>query len=212
MVEIMVVVAILSILFTLVMVATAKYRVQAANERTRALIQRLDLALGDYYNKTGAYPPDGFDNDVTTEDGDVIKGSACLHYFLTRELEVTTEVAGEQRKSKHPPAMDFKQSELEEADEPGIFEIVDGFGTPIHYDNTQNGEFTPQTGEAHMIEPPDHPIDPRESVEYGAVKKEGIQTTSYDIWAHGVGRHTVKDEMKNVGLTISNWNLGTGEN
>jgi prepilin-type N-terminal cleavage/methylation domain-containing protein len=207
MVEVMVVVAILSLLFSIVLVATAGYRKRAAVGATKALIQRLELYLQQYKNLTGAYPPDGFDGEVLNDQSVPIKGSACLHHFLTKEIEVKQNIAGEERVSRREPVGQFKSGELaEDPDNPGVFEILDAFGAPIHYDNTANERFEPQTGDAHMPRVVTHPADPRESVDSKAVKKEGIQRVGYDIWSHGAKGH--RDESDLSG-TIATWNLGT---
>ena len=86
-IEVLVVMAILGVLVSFVLVAANRHRVGAAEEATRALIQRIDLAMEKYYGYKNAYPRDGFDSEVANEAGVPIRGAACLYYFLGREFE-----------------------------------------------------------------------------------------------------------------------------
>lgn len=205
-IEVLVVMAILGVLVSFVLVAANKHRVSAAEEATRALIQRIDLAMEKYYGYTNAYPPDGFDSDVTNEAGVPIHGSACLHHFLGKAFSFTQNIAGERREKKVEPLMEFRGAErMEDPNNDGVFEIVDAFGTPLHYDNTRNGRFEPQDGTAHMEEVRDHPGDPRENSDDGVVTTEGVQGLKYNIWSHGFGRHDSKS--KSLQSTIASWSL-----
>ena len=209
MVEVMVVLAIITVLFSLVMVNSIRNRKKAAIEATRALIQRIELALDDYKILRGHYPPDGFDSDVYNEDGEQIYGSASLYYHLTREIQVVKVVGGKRRLTTHEPVMEFRQADLSVVDEdyPGVREVVDGFSTPIHYDNTENEKFSPQDGSAHIPEVRHHPPDPRESEDYGVVDEIGIQKPgAFEIWSHGPYKHLPPDD-DNYKETIAAWNM-----
>ena len=208
MIEVMVVVAILALLMSMVLGVALSQRKKASIQATRALIQRIEIALQDYHNLLHEYPPDGLDSEVHNADGTPILGSACLYHFLSSEVKYQEDRAGEIIKRKHDPLMEFKASEIrEDPENPGVFEIVDGFDTPFHYDNTENRRFDPQDGSAHMPEVPDHPPDPRESVDYGVVTREGIQGTGYDLWSHGEALHRIEDAEKDLKAVIASWKL-----
>lgn len=207
MVEVMVVLAIVTVLFSLVMVAAVKNRRTAAISATKALIEQLESGLQDYKALTGRFPPDGFDSDVVNDEGEQVNGSAALYYALSKEITVVKNVGGNRRLSRHEPVMSFKQDmlTLEDEDYPGVREIVDGFKTPIHYDNTEDEDFVAQDGTAHIPEVGGHPPDPRESTDYDAVGSEGIQNIGgYDIWSHGPGKHLETESLNEV---IATWNL-----
>jgi hypothetical protein len=91
-----------------------------------------------------------------------------------------------------------------------VFELKDGWGNPIHYDNTEDGEFRPQGGDVHTppVDDEEHPDDPRDG-EFivdgkNAVERKGIQSKSYDIWSHG---EQPPNEKKPIGLPVATWNL-----
>ncbi len=212
-VEVLMVVAIITILFTLVIVATTQYRHIASVKATRAMIQRLRSTLDDYHRLTGRYPPDGFDSEVKNAGGVPIWGSACLYEFLSREISIEENVGGQIRTSKHDPLMQFKESELteEKSDTPGVREIRDGFGLPLHYDNTQNGIFQAEKQQANphaseLID--DHPEDPRLADGKAAIPYPGRcqRSGSYDLWSHGSAQ-AHQDPETDPGLTIGNWNV-----
>jgi hypothetical protein len=209
MVEVMVVLAIITILFSLVMVSAIKNRKKASVEATKALILNLESALDDYKQLRGVFPPDGFDSDQYNDEGEKIFGSACLYYHLSKEVQSIKIVGGKRRLKNHEPVMDFKESNLteEEPDFPGVREIIDGFSTPIHYDNTEDGEYEAQEGEAHLPEVRHHPPDPRDSEEYGVVENVGIQRKgTFDIWSHGADKH-LEPKEDHYGETIASWNM-----
>jgi hypothetical protein len=119
-------------------------------------------------------------------------------------------VAGEKRVRKREPLMEFKKQETTEPDpdHPGVIEIKDAFGVPIHYDNTENGIFIAQDGSEH-VDPgfrEGHPPDPRDSIDLKAVKKEGIQAEGkYDLWSYGAGKH---GQHEDLGSVIASWTVG----
>src|SRR6185436_15483546 len=186
-----------------------RLRQKAYVERTKAMIHQLKDALGEYKVLKGSYPPDGYDFEVKNRDGKPIWGAACLYEFLSSELTIEENVAGQVRISKHDPIMSFKASDLtpENPDMPGIREVVDGFGLPFHYDNTEDGQFKPEKqGElAHMDAAEAHPPDPRD--DGTIVPRRGIQMRdAYDLWSHGSHDAHSKDDL-DLRLTIGNWNV-----
>lgn len=210
-IEILVVISILVMLFGFLAVSAGRLFGRAANARTQGLVKKLALWLEEYRGITGHYPPDGIDSPVRTEDGQPIWGSAALYYFLSRPVVEERKIGGVPEVRVHPPIAKFESSDLtpEDPARPGVREIMDGWGTPIHYDNTEDGKFVPQRGEAHMDEIPDeeHPLDPREE---GAaiegepiVPKSGIQRIGYDLWSHGEQGHDVN---KPPSRPIASWN------
>lgn len=212
-VEIMVVMAILVMLFSLIAVNLGGMQNTAAEKATGALVKKLQTYLDDYHSKTGSYPPDGIDFSVETDEGESIQGSACLYYFLARKrLLIKEKRAGKQFTREEMPPGKFRETELlpEDPDLPGVRELVDGWGTPLHYDNTENGEFVPQGGDVHRdpVDDDEHPEDPREGglvVEgQNAVVEPGIQGKGYDLWSHGPQGHDMEADPS---LPVASWSL-----
>jgi len=208
-VEVLMVIAVITILFTLVMVASFNLRAKASLEATRSMIHRLRDGLEDYKRLRGSYPPDGFDSEVKDSRGRPIWGAACLYEFLSREIEVEETVAGQVRRSKHPPIMEFKLNEitLEDPDNPGRHDVVDGYKFPFHYDNTEDGVFNPlkHTEEPHLEHVEDHPPDPRSDP--SVVPRIGAQRAgAYDIWSHGSSQGH-NPEKADVSQTVGSWNV-----
>lgn len=205
MVEVLMVVSIIILLASMLTVAVLSQRKKAAKQATQALFTRLEAAIDSYKELTGHYPADGFDTEVTNDEGTPIRGSACLQYFLTRETRVETKVSGVSRIRKYDPVMELKDGELTEPNEdfPGAREIIDGYGRPIHYDNTEDGEFRAQDGSAHIELLEFHPEDPRMNTDQLAVIEGGVQNPGkYDLWSHGEGGHS---DSKDLRTTIGNW-------
>jgi prepilin-type N-terminal cleavage/methylation domain-containing protein len=211
MVEILVVVAIVVLLASLVVVAQASIRNKMHLAATRAMIIKLRDRLEEYKNLTGAYPPDGYDSEVKNSNGTPIFGAACLYEFLTKEVDAVSNVGGQIRRTKHEALLSFTESELtpEDSDLPGVREVVDGFGLPLHYDNTENGEFHPEKhGDgAHMARCDAHPPDPRTSDDTEVVPHTGIQRPgAYDLWSHGDGKAHQVAEVS-LKSTVGTWNV-----
>jgi prepilin-type N-terminal cleavage/methylation domain-containing protein len=207
-VEVLVVIAIMTILFTLVLLASSQLRNKANMENTKAMIQRLRDNLEEYRRLRGSYPPDGYDSEVRNKDGKPIWGSACLYEFLAKEFTVEEEVGGQVRRNRHAPLISFTEAELtaEDPESPGIREVKDGFGLPFHYDNTEDDSFRPdkQAEAAHMEPVKDHPPDPRDDPQ--AVPNRGIQRRrAYDLWSHGSARG--HDPQADLRLTVGTWNV-----
>jgi prepilin-type N-terminal cleavage/methylation domain-containing protein len=212
-VELMVVMAIIVALFALVAVSVGGLQGKAAQRATEAMIRKVEQYLDDYKRRTGSFPPDGIDSQVTNEEGTPIQGSACLYYFLSKKPIPLVEIrAGKKIITELPPIGTFLESELGPASSeyPGARELIDGWRNPIHYDNTQDGEFRPQRGRVHLppIDDEEHPQDPRDGTyDVGkdhAVQKMGVQSDSYDLWSYGEQGHEVKELNS---LPIASWNL-----
>ncbi len=209
-VEVLVVVAIMSMLFGLVMIASTAIRRRAMSRATEAMIVKLNAGLQNYYELTGHYPPDGYDTEVKNSKGVPIRGAACLYEFMTKEFTVETRVSGQVRTEKHDPLMKFSdKTELsgEDPEFPEVREVLDGFGLPIHYDNTENGIFEPQGELAHMVPVDNHPPDPRTSDDTDVVPKKGIQHMgAYDLWSHG-DQKAHQGQKVSLTSTIGTWNV-----
>lgn len=205
------VVAIMTLLFALVIFAAGTIRTKMHIEATKAMIYKLRDRLEEYRTIMGSYPPDGYDFEVKNKQGTPIRGAACLYYFLTKELEPPSTVGGRERTEKRDALMSFKETELtkEDPEFPGALEVIDGFGLPFHYDNTENNEFRPdRQGEvAHMQLAPDHPPDPRTSEDTQVLSHQGIQRRgAYDLWSHGSTK-AHDDAETPMNLTIGTWNV-----
>ena len=210
-VEILVVLAIIVLLFSLVVLAAGTYYARAYRGATESLMLRLQDRLDSYRRITGEYPPDGIDYPVENDEGTTLQGSACIHYYLTRPI-VVEEISGSvTRKREYAPVMNsaFTSRELSEPDDtwPGGREIVDGWGNGIHYDNTQNGRFEPQHGEVHYppLDDTEHPLDPREvGFEPPAPRPGETQSNGFDFWSHAEAEHFLDAELTEP---IASWNL-----
>jgi type II secretory pathway pseudopilin PulG len=208
-VEVLMVVAIMVMLFGMVIIASKSIWSKRDSERTRAMISTLQIELQEYKSLKGHYPPDGYDSEVKNAQGTRIRGSACLYEFLGKEFTVENNVGGQLRIEKHDPLIAvFKKDELspEDPDNPGAFEILDGFGLPYHYDNTEDGQFKPEAQQdlPHLQAVENHPVDPRTDTE--VVPRVGIQNMgNYDLWSHG--NKKAHDEPVPVKETIGTWNM-----
>jgi hypothetical protein len=183
---------------------------RAPDKATRALLRRIILHLEEYKEITGSYPPDGIDSPVRNDQGQAIQSSASLYHHLSTPVKVRRMVAGVPRLTVLPPIGQFTASELtvENPDYPGVREILDRFGTPMHYDNTENGDFQPQGGEVHidfLSSDEEHPPDPRTlgETEGGVTSPNRIQSRGFDLWSHGPRGH----DASLAPTTIASWNL-----
>ena len=213
-VELLVVMAILGTLASLVVVTVGQFIGRASEKSTVSLILRLQTWIDEYRSFTGEFPPDGFDSEVTTRDIDrtPLHGSASLHYFLTTHVVAEEIIGSRKRKREFPPVAKIEGSDLgpEDEDFPGAVEIYDGWGVPMHYDNTTNREYVPQDETAHYGEAANgyHPEDPREGdrvvEDKNAVRRKGIQSVGYDLWSHAQHGH---DEEEPPSIPIGSWNV-----
>jgi prepilin-type N-terminal cleavage/methylation domain-containing protein len=211
-VELLVVIAILSMLFGLVVATVGQVMGRGYQASTVALILRIQDWMDEYRSLTGHYPLDGLDSRVEDEAGFPLRGSAALQYELSRNV-IVEEIFGTRRRLREvPPIGKFESGELsggEDPDYPGVKEIIDGWGTPLHYDNTENGRFRPQDGSVHYPPVPNdqHPDDPREGnreVEgKPVVERPGNQGRGADLWSHGEHGH---DPLLLPNVPIASWN------
>ncbi len=216
-VELLVVIAILATLFGLVVTLVGPIMGKGAEKSTVAMILRLQDWADEYRSFTGYYPPDGIDGQVKDDEGALLRGSAALYYELSRNV-IAEEIYGSRRRlTEHPPVGTFGSRELtprefEDPDNPGVKEILDGWGTPYHYDNTQNGKFKPQDGTVHFpfVPEDEHPDDPREGnreVEGEVVVgRVGNQGAGFDLWSHGDHGH---DPTLPPNVPVASWNAAT---
>jgi prepilin-type N-terminal cleavage/methylation domain-containing protein len=191
-VEVLVVIAILATLIAMVSGAAIQCLERSRVLATEAQIQRLMAHLEDYRDLAGEFPPDGIDGEVRNAEGEPILGSACLGYFLARPIRVRELVGGSEELKEYPPIVTpWRRDDLGPEERPGVREVVDAWKNPLHYDNTEDGEFRPQGGEVHSPEVEDdmHPDDPRGGSfiagGQNAVDRPGIQGRGFDLWSHG---------------------------
>ena len=172
---------------------------------------RIIGALEDYKRLKGRYPPDGYDFEVKNEEGELIRGAACLHYFLTKEVQVRRKVSGKVRTRMVDPLLEVKESiELSSIDDgyaDGVYEICDPWRTPFWYDNTEDGKFEPldEPGHPEASGVDSFPPDPRTDESLNSVDETGIQGKGYDLWSYAEGRYK---EKENLSAVIASWNLG----
>ena len=214
-VEILVVLAIIVLLFSLVTVNAASIFGKANLGATKAMVLRLETYLDSYRRTTGSYPPDGVDSPVRNEDGTSLYATSSVQYHLTRPI-VVEEITGSVKRLREYEAVvetAFKSSELSRPDPDfeNAFEIVDGWGIGFHYDNTSDGRFRAQRGDVHIppLDDDEHPPDPRSSEflieEKPAVPHpDDVQSTGFDLWSHGEMGHEI-DEKPNE--PIASWNM-----
>lgn len=207
MMEILIVVSILITLATIAAVSFQSLMVGTKRKATRSLIRRLQLSIEEYHQITGKYPPDGIDSTVRNQQGVDLRGSAALRHALTTPISYSVMIGGLPRQMRKEALMKLSESELaeENSDYPGVREIKDPFGTPIHYDNVKD-RFRPQTGAEHYppLEESEHPPDPRTlGLSDGGVATPGAQSSDYDLWSHGSNEHSVTDESNPIAI----WNL-----
>ena len=214
-VEMLVVIAILSTLFGLVVVTVGSITGRAQQKASVSLFLRMQSWIDEYRSLTGFHPRDGLDSRVRIADGGtLLRGSAALYYQLSRSV-ITEEIYGSRvRPREYPKVGEFGGREVTEEDEefPGAQEILDGWGNPFHYDNTEDGRFRPQDGSVHYpaVDEEFHPEDPRTG-ELDAVagvkpvERSGIQSLGYALWSHGTEGHKDDDERS---LPLASWNIG----
>ncbi|OHB74311.1 MAG: hypothetical protein A2Z34_07460 [Planctomycetes bacterium RBG_16_59_8] len=131
-VEMLVVIAVISILMAFLIVLVPWTRIQSEVEKTKALIKKLESGIDRYRNVYRLYPP-------SLADG----SSRALQYCLGAELEETTSYhgGGGTSKKKKPPLLDFDATELKGGnlvfpttiDE--AVPVIDAWGQNITYRN-----------------------------------------------------------------------------
>ena len=92
--------------------------------RTRKLVEKVNAALETYRLLFPDYPPE--------TKGD-LRGSAALHYYLTKAFRTHPDVAKDEVKADRDagPFVELQPQELRTIN--GVTEIVDRWGTPLHY-------------------------------------------------------------------------------
>lgn len=206
--------AIIVLLFSMVTVSVGTFYSSAYEQSSRAMILRLREYLETYKRLTGGYPPDGIDTDVENEEGTPIRGSACLFHFLTRPIIVEVVQGGVPRFKEYEPIIsNFTKTEIsaEDSEYPDAFELIDGWGDPYHYDNTENGKFEPQGGDVHTPPRDEDAPDPRDVTFMvrgeAAVPKPGeVQSRGFDLWSSAGQMPDDDDEDENK-IPIASWNI-----
>jgi prepilin-type N-terminal cleavage/methylation domain-containing protein len=202
-IEVLVVMAIISILIVGIIVGVGGMRKRAMGEKTKALLNRISVALGSYHAQFRSYPADGYDRPLFVMYGrnrQRVKGSTALVYFLCRPLTKLYRIGadGEIRRQTVGPFLELKKDELsgdaartidERLDDPRT-EILDAWGHPIHYDNLERelhfraNDLT-DINYAHsmpgLVQGIDHWKDPR--TQGGGVK--AMNDGTYDLFSHG---------------------------
>ena len=100
----------------MVMIAMGSIQKGAKDEATKALVERLNLYIADYYRKKGSLPEDGLDTAVEIK-GKILKGSAALYHQLTSDVFERTFIAGEMQEDKREPVARFEKADLRTDDE-----------------------------------------------------------------------------------------------
>ncbi|MFH1421447.1 MAG: type II secretion system protein, partial [Planctomycetota bacterium] len=189
-VEVLTVVAIITILIGALIVVGSGYGSKARAAKTQGIIGALEIALESYHSEFYAYPPDGYDSPVTVE-GYTLRGSACLTYFLMWKLPHKKNIIlkkesyaeGNERQliNANGGRPYLGTIELSYISKDG--EVLDGWENPLHYDNveydpdTKLPRYTPNPKGMHNCSDP----DPRESASSRGTSYPG----SYDIWSNG---------------------------
>ena len=182
-IEILIVMSIIGILAGLVLIAMGSIQKTAKDRATEALVERLTLQIADYYRKRGALPEDGYDTEVKFR-GKSLKGSAALFHQLTSDIFERTFIAGERREDRRDPVAKFENSDLL-IDEEAIKWIIDGHGTPIHYDNL--------TG---RLDPPEDDMAADPDSKYARWRFTVGFDSHYEIWSLGMREAAEEDELR----------------
>ena len=182
-IEILIVMSIIGILAGLVLIAMGSIQKTAKDRATEALVERLTLQIADYYRKRGALPEDGYDTEVKFR-GKSLKGSAALFHQLTSDIFERTFIAGERREDRRDPVAKFENSDLVIDDE-AIKWIIDGHGTPIHYDNL--------TG---RLDPPENDMAADPDSKYARWRFTVGFDSHYELWSLGMREAAEEDELR----------------
>jgi prepilin-type N-terminal cleavage/methylation domain-containing protein len=198
-IEILTVMAIITVLFLSFTVVIPGIGDRARAQKTQAILERIEFALEAYRSEFGEYPPDGYDQSLSTPGGYSLRGSASLTYFLAWKRPDGTN-----------DPQDFVLMKKSYAEDPGIpvmveahnrqpyleiedklltraGEIIDGWRNPVHYDNlaydqrTNMPRYSPNPRGMHNCPDP----DPRE-----VHKPPGpFHPGTYDLWSNGKDGH-----------------------
>ena len=182
-IEILIVMSIIGILAGLVLIAMGSIQKTARDRATEALVERLNLQIADYYRKRGALPEDGYETEVKFR-GKSLKGSAALYHQLTSDVFERTFNAGQRREDRRDPVAKFEDPDLL-VDEEAIKWIIDGHGTPIHYDNL--------TG---RLDPPEKDMAADPDSKYARWRFTVGFDSHYEIWSIGMREAAEEDELR----------------
>jgi len=197
-IEVLTVVGIIGLLIAAIVVVTGGATEKAAKKGTQGILNRLAMALESYHSEFQAYPPDGYDEPVIAPNGQRLRGSACLTYYLawmypdgSGNFERFTLKKPDFSDSDNIKMIDVNKGvpfieEVKTNDELNKFgEFVDKFGmrsgNPLHYDNTEvvNGK-SMYTSRPQTMSGESDP-DPREANNKG----KPFFRDGYDLWSSG---------------------------
>jgi prepilin-type N-terminal cleavage/methylation domain-containing protein len=207
-VEILTVIGIMALLFSAIIVVTAGAPDRARRAGTQGLLNQLSMALQRYYSEFRRFPPDGYDTPVTAPNGQQLKGSACLLYYLAwmypdgsggfesvvmKRLDLTDP--------ENPVMVPLKNEDpfWSEDVKPGDLlnqygEILDKWKNPLRYDNcerpTKDGQplYTPDVQTMAGGSDP----DPRQELNRG----RPFNPDGYDLWSCGANGNTDESDAK----------------
>ncbi|MHC4660677.1 MAG: prepilin-type N-terminal cleavage/methylation domain-containing protein [Planctomycetota bacterium] len=189
-IEVLTVISIILVLASALIVAVFGLTVRARKKATKALIKQIEMAASSYYDEFEAYPPDGYDSNVTDPAGNQLKGSSALLYYLGwqyasgNEIEKTVLLKTLRKSAATAGSREPKQvaanggtaylgDELRKENIriiDGVACIVDAWHKPLLYDNILNGD----------ISSPGTP-DPRNDRNGG----RAFHPDGFDLWSRG---------------------------
>ena len=197
-IEVLTVIGIIGLLIAAIVVVTGGATEKAKKRGTQGILDRLAMALESYHSEFQAYPPDGYDEPVIAPNGQQLKGSACLTYYLawmypdgSGNFEHFILQKQDFSDSDNIKMVDVNQGvpyieEVNTKDELNNFgEFIDRFGmqrgNPLLYDNTEvineKSMYTPRPQTMSGASDP----DPREVNNRG----KPFFRDGYDLWSAG---------------------------
>lgn len=200
-IELMIVIAVLVILMGLMGLAVGGIWAKAKGKNTEALIQRIDLATQGFQSKVGRLPNDGIDSTFKTRDGTPVQSSAALYAQLSVGQTIPRRQGGQivSTEKIDPFLSDLTESELSEPypfEDKSARDILDSWGSALHYDNVRAG-FSPQNdASVHLSGADFHGPDVRTT---DAVPATGGQNKGgFDVWSHGPHGHEEEEDPSEV--------------
>jgi prepilin-type N-terminal cleavage/methylation domain-containing protein len=203
-IEVLIVIAILSLLIGSIVVVATGVSGKAMKRGTEGILLEIAAALQGYFNEFREYPPDGYDFPVVARNGQQLKGSACLTYFLAwkyadggdfksfdlKRIEYTdSDNLREVPVNNNQPFWDgVKQEYLNK-----YGEVVDKWRNPIRYDNCELDK-----NKKPLYSPNIQPMaggkdpDPREATNNGRPYNRG----ECDMWSCGANGNTDETDAK----------------
>jgi prepilin-type N-terminal cleavage/methylation domain-containing protein len=206
-VEILTVIGIMALLFSAIYFAARGTPDTAKRKGTEGVLNQLAMALQRYHSEFRLYPPDGYDTTVTAPNGQQLKGSACLTYYLAwmypdgaggyetytmkkKRLTDPENVVEVPVNGEVPFWEDIKPGEM--LNKHG--EILDKWLNPLRYDNCQSTTKegpVPYTPEPQTMGGSNDP-DPRQELNNGRPFNPGV----YDLWSVGSNGGTDESDAK----------------